>query len=289
MSRPRFFLEAVPGDIQPGTVLTLSAADSHHARRVLRLATGAAVVLCDGRRRDLPGRLLAEADPDTGAARVRVDAVLASPAERGPHLVLWQGLPKQAKLEEIITRAVELGVHEIRPVLCRRSVSRPRDDSAARRRERWRQLAEAAARQAGRGLIPEVGPLLPLDIALAEPAALTVPPPDRRLALLPWEDEETVALPQPLGRRRPADLERIDVLIGPEGGFAPDEVAAARRAGFISVSLGPRILRTETAGPAVLAMILAWQLETGLEPAPWEHRDPAAEAAVQPPTGEAVP
>ncbi|MDI9498704.1 MAG: RsmE family RNA methyltransferase [Bacillota bacterium] len=286
MSRPRFFLEELPEVLEPGAVLCLGPGDSHHARRVLRLAPGDEVVLCDGRRHDLTGRLLAGTDPDTGAARVRIDAVFPSPAERGPQLVLWQGLPKQAKLEEIITRSVELGVHEIRPVLCRRSVSRPEARSVARREERWRQLAEAAARQAGRGMIPAVRALAPLDRALddfAAAAAVT----SRRLGLLPWEGEEAVALPQPLARHRPGDLERIDILIGPEGGFEPDEVVRARAAGFISVSLGPRILRTETAGPAVLAMILAWQLAADGENRSGETRNLIAEAEIL--TGEDEP
>ncbi|MDI9470461.1 MAG: RsmE family RNA methyltransferase [Bacillota bacterium] len=279
MSLPRFFLESISEDIEPGAVLSLSSGDSHHARRVLRLLPGAAVVLCDGRCRDLVGRLLADQDPDTGAARVVIDTVVPSPAERGPYLILWQGLPKQAKLEEIITRAVELGVHEIRPLLCRRSVSRPDSRSAASRLERWRQLAEAAAKQAGRGLIPEVRALTPLNRALDDytAAAKAAAEPERRLGLLPWEGEEAVVLPQPLGRHRPGDLHRIDVLIGPEGGFDPEEVDRARAAGFISVSLGPRILRTETAGPAVLAMLLAWQLAADRPSDP--ARNPIAQAA----------
>ena len=255
MSRPRFFIEPVAGqDPLVGAVLDLAPEASHHALRVLRLRAGDAIDLADGQGLDYLCQLELNA---AGQAKARVLAVAPSPAEFGPELVLWQGLPKGNKMESIIPPAVELGVDVLRPVQCRRSVARlPEARAAARRLERWREIARASAQQSGRGRVPEVAEATTLARALAavEGEDATQGP---VLRLLAYEEERGLGIGALLARTELRSLARIDLLVGPEGGFSEEEVEAARRVGFLSVSLGPRILRTETCGPALLAMLLA--------------------------------
>ena len=149
-------------------------------------------------------------------------------------------------MESIIQKATELGVSEIAPVACRRSVVQLGGEKAGARRERWQRVAMEAAKQCRRPLIPMVR--APENFA---PAIAGVS--GGSLFLLPWESEHTCSLKEVLAGDAPGE---IFILIGPEGGFEPEEVLQAVRQGAVAVSLGPRILRTETAGPACLAAVM---------------------------------
>lgn len=216
--------------------LRVEGAALHHLR-VARVVPGEKVEVFDGRGRAWAASL--ETVDESGA-------VLRLGEERrgagGRTVVLIQGLPKGDKLELVLQKATELGVSAVWPVLTERSVSRPRPEAQGARRARWQRIVEEAARQSGRTEVPEVAALRSLDEAVA---ALG---PGMRLLIL---DEEERA--ERLGRA--AGDGAVALVVGPEGGLERKEVEALRAAGGVSVSLGPLVLRTETAGLAALAVL----------------------------------
>ena len=234
---PRFFVEQPPQD----GVLTLEGESAHHAARVLRLRPGEAVTLCDGRGMDFDC-IVESVDRQTVVCRVQNShPALTEPAQR---ITLFMALPKGDKMEWIVQKAVELGASEIVPYLSKNCVSRP--DRTESKVERWRRIAVEAAKQCGRGVLPFVQPVIPFAQAAARAA-------QDETALFLYENERQTSLRQALAGGLG---DTVSLLVGPEGGFAPEEAEAARRAGLKSVSLGTRILRCETAPIAALAAIL---------------------------------
>jgi 16S rRNA (uracil1498-N3)-methyltransferase len=230
-----------PRLLTPGQVVELPAAAAHHARRVLRLADGDAVIVFDGRGGEYDARL-------AGDGRAAVERHRQVDRETPLAVTLVQSLPSADKMDWVVQKAVELGVAAIQPLLSRRSVVRLSGERAVRRVEHWQQIAVAACEQCGRNRVPMVLPLQELPRYLgAPPAAAT-----SRWILLPGDGEP----PQRLVAHGPPGA-AASLLVGPEGGFAPDEVASAKSAGFEPRRLGPRILRSETAGLAALAALQA--------------------------------
>jgi 16S rRNA (uracil1498-N3)-methyltransferase len=153
-------------------------------------------------------------------------------------------------MELVVQKATELGAGRIVPVLTDRCVSRPEPSRAAAKVDRWRKIAQEAAKQAGRAVTPEVAPVTTLANALKEL------PPGCRL-LVPWEEEHRLSLGEAVaGAAQGATPSVVAVLIGPEGGLDASEVEAARSFGGVAVTLGPRILRTETAGLVALSCVM---------------------------------
>lgn len=237
MNLPRFYCRAA---LSPGAHVELPEPVARHAVRVLRLPPGAPMVLFDGR----GGEYLAHIQR---IERERVVAELASwqEVERESPLAvtLVQALQAGEKMDFTIQKAVELGVRDIVPVESRRSVLRLSGERAAKRVAHWQGVAASACEQCGRNQVPLVAPLERLDQWLARPANGAL-----RLMLAPDADEALADLP-------PASA--VQLLIGAEGGLDPQEVLAARQAGFRPVRMGPRVLRTETAGLAALAILQA--------------------------------
>lgn len=232
----RFFC---PQPLAPNSLAELPAAAAHHALRVLRLSVGDAVTLFNGEGGEYPGRI-AEAGR---AVRVRLGAWDAVERESPLELILAQALPSGDKMDFVVQKAVELGVARIQPLLASRSVVRLAGERAARRVEHLRQVAVSACEQCGRNRVPEIAPILDLR---------------QWLGRLPQDNEISRLLLSPQGGRRPRELAGTNgflLLVGPEGGLDAEEAATARMAGFADLSLGPRILRTETAGPAALAAL----------------------------------
>lgn len=221
----------------------LGPAESHHLAVVLRKKAGNEVRLFDGVNRSFRARL------DVVKPERVAGVILAEDAGgRVPYrLRLFQGLPKGDKLEWILEKMTELGAAEIIPVQTERSVAQVPADRVERKMERWRKIVLAAAKQCGRTVLPEVGVPVNLDRALAACGA-------NDLTLIPWEGEETLSLKAALRGARPAGA--INLFIGPEGGFSPSEVERARSRGALPVTLGPLILRSETAGLAAAAGVL---------------------------------
>ncbi len=219
---------------------SLAPAQAHHALRVLRLRAGDEVVLFDGSGGEWPGRLREEGR----GLQVELGAWRAVEREAALALTLAQALPGGDKMDWVVQKAVELGVATIQPLEASRSVVRLSGERVEKRHAHWQQVAIAACEQCGRNRVPALSPLLPLAGFLAQPAA----PGELRLLLAPGEGARLGALPRPIA---------LTLLVGPEGGFSEAEREMARVAGFQSLTLGPRVLRTETAGLAAVAAALA--------------------------------
>ena len=232
----RFFCDSITTE-----VATITGDDAHHISRVLRMKAGDALSLCDG----------AGSEYDAVIKTVSPEAVVcslgekrASSAESPIQITLFQCLPKTGKMELIVQKCTELGVFSIVPTLSARCVVVPGKDYD-KKRERYNRVALEAAKQSRRAMVPQVLPLVELkkiDVKSFD------------LFLVAYEDEGTVSLKQALCAS--ASPRTIALLIGPEGGLEESEVARLTQAGAKSVSLGNRILRTETAGMAMLAQTL---------------------------------
>jgi 16S rRNA (uracil1498-N3)-methyltransferase len=232
--------------------------ESRHLSRVLRLRSGDTVLAADGTGREYTVRLETVGEQATGT----VLGVAAGASESPVQITLVQSVPKGDKMEAIVRAATELGVAHVVPVLTARTVVALEAGRWRDRARRWQRIAAEAAKQCGRAVIPTVSAPRPLADFLArdEPA---------ELQLCLWEDAATSAAPGPgpersSGRTLAASLPpslpagaRIRLLVGPEGGLSRDEVESAQARGWTIVGVGPRILRTETAGPAIIAVLQA--------------------------------
>ena len=234
---PRFYC---PGDLSQGATRDLPEAAAHHAGRVLRLTVGDPVILFNGK----GGEVNAEVQAMTKQrVMLRIGQWEAREAEAPVAVTLVQGLSARERMDFTIQKAVELGVAEIFPVETRRSVVRLAHERAERRVEHWQNLVISACEQCGRNRVPTVHPVCQLpDWLGARPAAQS----ELRLIL-------SASASTRLQDLRPG--ERVTLMAGPEGGFAPEELAMTTACGFTAVRLGPRILRTETAALAALAAI----------------------------------
>ena len=237
----RFFTEQFTPD---GASAVITGDDVKHIAKVLRLREGDAVEICDGKGLEYSGVI-----SKIGAAEVLVTVgkPVPSAAEARHRVTLFQGYPKAGKLETVIQKCTELGVDRVVPVVTKRSVAVPSGDSASKL-TRWNRVAEEAAKQSRRGRIPQVtAPIALKEVSLA----------GFDTALVAYEGERSVTLKQALQR---VSGDQIALFIGPEGGFAAEEIDFLKEGGAVSVTLGARILRTETAGPAMLAQVL-YELE----------------------------
>jgi len=228
-------------DLTPGERV-LSGDVAHYLGRVLRLREGSGFVAFDPEaRKEAPGIVLRG---DGRTLVVRLAAVMAAPEPALPSIWLLQGLGKGDKADRVVSEATQLGARGVLWLETERSIPRL-GDRADSRRQRWHQLAVSAARQCGRSDVPEVLGPLPFSQAIARPFS-------RRVLLHP--DASTPLWQSLSGWDTAGD---IAVAIGPEGGFSPGEVSAARDVGFRTATLGPHVLRTETAAAAVLGAVLA--------------------------------
>ncbi len=248
---PRFFID--PADVQDGIVV-LMGENAHHAAYSLRLAPGDRIRLCDGKAVHLC-EMVAFSD-ETATARV----LASSPIDSEPpyEAILFQALPKGDKLDTVIQKAVECGIFRVTPFESSRCIVRMKPEAEGRKTERRCRIAEEAAKQCGRGIIPTVTPTVTFADMLTAAA-------DCDLVLFCYEGTDTSPLPAILSRAEaafPTDRRpRIAIIIGSEGGFSPEEAATAAAKGFCMTGLGPRILRTETASGFVLAALsYAWEL-----------------------------
>lgn len=236
---PRFHC---PAALSPGAQIDLPARAAHHAVKVLRLRDDAPLVLFDGRGGEWRARLKVGAG---GTARARLEEFVARDSESPLAVTLAQALPAGDKMDWVVEKCVELGVATIQPVAAARSVSRLTAERMARRVAHWNAVAVAACEQCGRNRVPVVAPVLDLPQYLAQAKAQNAV----RLLLTPEAGASLRELPRPEGA--------VLAMVGPEGGWEEGEILAARAAGFRPLGLGPRVLRTETAGAATLAAMQA--------------------------------
>jgi len=247
----RFFAPVAPNS----NTLNLSPEDSNHAANVLRLPIGTQIIICNGSGIDYTCEI---SDISKHAVTAQIISETPCPAEPAVHVTLFQGLPKFDKMELIIQKCVELGVCEIVPVITERTIAKPAGKEAAKI-TRWQKIAESAAKQAGRGIIPTISNITSFthSIELAKQSGI-------RLAA--YENEQELTIKDFL-QRQSALAERgtpgmpglpitIALYIGPEGGFSDKEATTLKTTGITHVSLGKRILRTETAGITALTAIM---------------------------------
>lgn len=225
--------------------IRITGSDVNHIRNVLRMRPGEEVLVSDGQGKEYRCKLTDIADTSVTAS---IMWRLGGNAELPSRITLFQGLPKGDKLEYIIQKCVELGAVRIVPVQTKRTVVKLDAKKEQLRRKRWTAISESAAKQSGRGIVPEIGAVTDFSQALAEAAELDV-------CLIPYELAQGMDRTKELiNSLRPG--EDIAVFIGPEGGFSGEEIQQAVCAGINPVTLGKRILRTETAGMTVLSIIM---------------------------------
>lgn len=241
----RFFVE--PDQII-GSAAVISGSDAHHINDVLRLCPGKRIIICDGDGYEYTGEII-KAGKDEVAARIVL--VMKSRSEPPVRVILAQGMPKKAEtLEMVIQKATELGVCRLVPLISERTVVRPKEEKLEKRWTRWNRIALEAAKQSRRAKVPVVDFPCTLKEFLDSVSRDT-------LCLIPYEMEKSVGIREALEWEASKGFNRpVVIIIGPEGGFSPGEVDEARRAGAVPVSMGPRILRTETAGITALGIVL---------------------------------
>lgn len=223
--------------------------DVNHIRNVLRMKVGEQIEISDGNNK----KYLCEiAELTSEQVRLQVVEELQNNTELPSKIYLFQGLPKSDKMELIIQKAVELGVYEVIPVATRRAVVKLDDKKAVKKVERWNGIAESGAKQSGRSIIPKVKDVMSYKAALEYAGQLEV-------VLIPYELAEGMEQT----RERISQIcpgQSVGIFIGPEGGFEQEEVELAMSKGAFPITLGKRILRTETAGLTTLS-ILMYHLE----------------------------
>lgn len=237
--------------VEPGAVgedmISVTGSDFNHICHVLRMKPGEQITVStvnEGK------EYLCEIDGfEADRVLCRILDQQTDSAELPAKILLFQGLPKADKMELIIQKAVELGAAEIIPVEMARSVVKLDEKKTASKVTRWQAISEAAAKQSKRGIIPTVSSPMTYKEALKRASACDI-------FLVPYEDARGFAhTREVLAGLDPGQT--IAVIIGPEGGFAPSEIEAATEAGGEIITLGKRILRTETAGLVILSLIMA--------------------------------
>lgn len=236
MQRPRFYL---PTPLKAGTRHVLPETVATHVTRVLRLAAGDPITLFDGSGSDFEATIEARQRTEV---TVTVGPATMVDRESPLRVLLLQGVSRGARMDTVMQKATELGVHGIQPVHTRRTVVRLDAERGENRLQHWQRVVVSACEQCGRSVVPVVHP--PRDLV---EAVATLPPDMVRLQLDPAGQ---TSLEQLLG-----EASAVALAIGPEGGFTPEEREMLGRAGFSALGLGPRILRTETAPLTALSIL----------------------------------
>ncbi len=238
---PKFFVEK---NCITNNQARITGGDAAHITKVLRLSQGNGLTLCDGAGCDYEAEILSASKEEIVLKILQKMPCLAEPKLS---VTLFQGLPKQGKMDYIIEKCTELGISRIVPVSFHRCVANVKDDKAENKKlSRWCKIAAESVKQCGRGIIPEVTGVMTTKEAIALAKSLD-------LSIAAYEDEREVPLKTVLESHTP---ESVGIFIGPEGGFEADEIQMFSENGIPSVTLGKRILRTETAGCAVLTAVM---------------------------------
>ena len=239
---PKFFVDS--SNIQ-GSIAKIYGGDVRHITKVLRLQEQSIIILCDGEGYDYVARL-SKIESDA----LSLDILEKKPCVAEPNLkvTLFQSVPKNPKMEYIIEKCTELGIDAICPIVTERTVVKvDSDDSACKKLERWRKIASESVKQCARGAIPTVYDIYSLEETEGLIKCLD-------LVIVAYENEKDTALKSVLKENKEATS--VGIFIGPEGGFAESEIEFLKSLGVKSITLGNRILRTETAGQSVLCAVM---------------------------------
>lgn len=231
----KLFLDKVDGE-----VIVLDGESARHIAKSLRMRVGDMLIVCDGVGKDY-GCQISEITKDT--VELKVCYQQASDSEPSCKVAIYQGVPKASKMEDIIQKCVELGVTKITPTLTKRCVSRPDEKGASKKNTRYQKISLEAAQQSGRGIVPEIASQQTLKQVLAQD--------DSEVKIVFYEGGG-----EKLEKLVNVNTKSVSIYIGPEGGFEETEVELIEQAGGIRATLGPRILRTQTAPVAALANIM---------------------------------
>lgn len=243
---PRFFIRKEQIEVKENEKLIhIVGEDAHHIARALRMAVGEGVEICDMQKNLYLCTLLEFFDDKEVLARV--DSEVKCDTEPENEIVLYQALAKGEKMEIIIQKAVECGATKIVPFKSERCIAKLDKKDEPKKIERWQKIAEAGAKQSGRGIIPQVFPALTFDQMIDEAKKCSLP-------LFCYEAEDGSTIKSAL--RGAEDKSTIAIIIGSEGGFSVTEANKIKDAGIKSVGLGKRILRCETASAFALACIV---------------------------------
>lgn len=237
---PRFF---VSEDQIKKDHVTITGSDANHIQNVLRLKVGDAIDILNSTSKIYAAKIVKESKEEIKCEIVSVRSIKSEPAIK---VTIAQSLPKGHKMDLIVQKCTELGVHKIIPFLSERTVIKLGKEKKRERALRWQRIAKSSAEQSGRGIIPHIEEIKTFEELLDYPKQYD-------LSLIPWEMEEKKTLKETLkGNKK---IKSIAIAIGPEGGFSRDEIEKAKKTGFIPITLGRRILRTETAPLVILSMI----------------------------------
>lgn len=238
---PKFFVDK--SNISSDKVV-ITGEDVGHIKKVLRLRCGDNIIVCDSNGTDYSAAIK---EFENESVIAEIIGSKNNSSEPPIEVTLFQGIPKSDKMDYIIQKSVELGVNSIVPVLTDRTVVRiDNKKDADNKVARWQRIALEAAKQSNRGIVPVIGYPITLDKALETLKSYDI-------SIIPYEKESTRKLKDYLQRDK---YRKISVFIGPEGGFSEKEVEKSLEAGAVPVTLGPRILRTETAGIMVLSILM---------------------------------
>ncbi len=229
--------------------IKISDEDCRHIRDVLRMKEGEAITICDTKGMD---HQCVVDSFEKEAVLARILARNLSDKESPFEIIIFQGLPKADKMDVIIQKCVELGGSRIVPVACARSIVKLTDKKDIEKKvQRWNKIAYEAAKQCNRSIIPRIDPPVSFKEAIEQMT-------HAQTAFIPWECEEKNSVRTVLKQAKERITEKpvLAFITGPEGGFDQTEIGYARQKGIDTVTLGKRILRTETASPSILAMIL---------------------------------
>ena len=239
---PKFF---VTQDKITDNQIIIDTEDVTHISRVLRLGIGDSVTICDSQGTDYEAEIT---EMEQKRIVCGIKDKYASESEPNIKVTLFQGLPKASKMEYIIQKTTELGISKIVPVKLSRCVVKIDNKKDEKKKlDRWQKISEAAAKQSGRGIVPEISEIMTLDEVIERSKEFD-------LFFVPYECEEQKTLKEVLLSKK--NVKTVGFVIGPEGGFDPMETEKLHESGIVTVTLGKRILRTETAGEAVLAMTM---------------------------------
>ncbi len=228
-----------------GESIYIEGSDVNHIRHVLRMRIGEELMVSDGNNQRYRCTV---SGFEEKRVELRIVETLEADTELPSRIYLFQGLPKQEKMELIVQKCVELGVYEVIPVAMKRCVVKLDDKKAQKKRTRWQEIAKSAAKQAGRSMIPQVSEVMSYKDALQKAQELDVLLIPYELARDMKETKEILRTIQP--------GQSIGIFIGPEGGFEKEEVELAILSGAKEITLGRRILRTETAGLSIVSVLM---------------------------------
>lgn len=241
----RFFVE--PTQITENEI-DIVGEDVKHIKNVLRMSKNDEIVICDGHSNDYYCIIN---DIEDCCVKTRIVTKTQSETELKTKIYLFQALPKQSKMELIVQKAVELGVYEVIPVITDRSIIKIDNKNSTKKLARWNKVAESAAKQSKRGIIPKVNNIMKFEDAIEYSKQMD-------MTIFPYENAKNIKESRELINK--LSCNKIGVFIGPEGGFSLTEIEKAKSSEADIITLGRRILRTETAGLAILSLLM-FQLE----------------------------